>query len=180
MEEVCSTWDPVCPHPQCMVMETQLKRAYAAEAQVTCLANTAGILTAYMDNILREASLPELVATKLCLLLGMLLQISGLQGQALGWSLASLVVARRQLWLSQARILDADKVALLDALVSPGHTFGLAVEEILQRSHREREVSRQVAVLLPPRDPATRWQSPQARTITRTVPFPTALLGDLR
>ncbi|MGH0133089.1 UNVERIFIED_CONTAM: hypothetical protein FKN15_046010 [Acipenser sinensis] len=35
-------------------------------------------------------------------------------GQALGRSLASLIVARRQLWLSQARVPDADKAALLD------------------------------------------------------------------
>ncbi|MGH0173221.1 UNVERIFIED_CONTAM: hypothetical protein FKN15_073529 [Acipenser sinensis] len=51
-------------------------------------------------------------------------QISDFQGQALGRSLAGLVVARRQLRLSQARVPDADKSALLDAPISPGHTFG--------------------------------------------------------
>ncbi|MGH0165627.1 UNVERIFIED_CONTAM: hypothetical protein FKN15_074356 [Acipenser sinensis] len=35
--------DPVCPNPHCRVTETHLKRAYAA--------NTAGILTAYMDGM---------------------------------------------------------------------------------------------------------------------------------
>ncbi|MGH0174847.1 UNVERIFIED_CONTAM: hypothetical protein FKN15_068738 [Acipenser sinensis] len=68
-------------------------------------------------------------------------KISGLQGQALGWSLASLIMARRQLWLSQASVPDADKAALLYAPISPGHTFGPAVEEILQKFHRERKVS---------------------------------------
>ncbi|MGH0189016.1 UNVERIFIED_CONTAM: hypothetical protein FKN15_033201 [Acipenser sinensis] len=71
----------------------------------------AGILMAYMDGILREASLSEPVATELHLLSGVLLQIYGLQGQALGRSLASLIVARRQLWLSQARVPDTDKAA---------------------------------------------------------------------
>ncbi|MGH0154760.1 UNVERIFIED_CONTAM: hypothetical protein FKN15_033940 [Acipenser sinensis] len=70
------------------------------------------------------------------------------------------------------------------AVAVTGHTFGPAVEEILQRSHREPETSRQVATLLPPRAPVwgklSRWQSPQARTITRIVPVPMALLGDLR
>ncbi|MGH0150855.1 UNVERIFIED_CONTAM: hypothetical protein FKN15_018967 [Acipenser sinensis] len=61
-----------------------LKRAYAAEAQVTRLANTASILTTYMDGMLWEAPLPEPVASELRLLSGTLLQISGLQGQALG------------------------------------------------------------------------------------------------
>ncbi|MGH0140953.1 UNVERIFIED_CONTAM: hypothetical protein FKN15_037361 [Acipenser sinensis] len=64
---------------------------------------------------------------------GMLLQISCLQWQALGQSLASLMVARRQLWLSQARVPDMDKTVLLDVPISLGHTFGPAVEEILQR-----------------------------------------------
>ncbi|MGH0119455.1 UNVERIFIED_CONTAM: hypothetical protein FKN15_076679 [Acipenser sinensis] len=126
-------------------METQLKQAYAAEAQVTRLANTVSILTAYLDGTPQDAPFPEPVASELRLLSGTLHQISCLQGQSLGRSLASLVVARRQLWLSQARVPDADKTALLEAPISLGHTFGLA-----------------------------------ALTITRTVPIPTALLGDLR
>ncbi|MGH0157738.1 UNVERIFIED_CONTAM: hypothetical protein FKN15_034237 [Acipenser sinensis] len=105
----------------------------------------AGILMAYMDAVLREAPLPELVATELRFLSCTLLQISCLQGQALGWSLGRLIVARRQLWLSQARVPDADKAALLEAPISPRHTFGPAVEEILQRSHWEREVSQQIS-----------------------------------
>ncbi|MGH0130360.1 UNVERIFIED_CONTAM: hypothetical protein FKN15_042269 [Acipenser sinensis] len=72
----------------------------------------AGILTAYMDGILREAMLREPLASELRLFSGTLLQISSLHGQALGRSLASLVVARRQLWLSQTRVPDADKAAL--------------------------------------------------------------------
>ncbi|MGH0152841.1 UNVERIFIED_CONTAM: hypothetical protein FKN15_023594 [Acipenser sinensis] len=43
----------------------------------------------------------------------MLLQVSGFQGQALGQSLAGLVVARRQLWLSQAKVPDTDKSTYL-------------------------------------------------------------------
>ncbi|MGH0133340.1 UNVERIFIED_CONTAM: hypothetical protein FKN15_067227 [Acipenser sinensis] len=94
--------DPACPNPQCKVTETHSKRAYAAEAQASCLSNTARVLMGYMDGVLREAPLPERVATELRLLSSMLLQISGLQGKALGGSLASLIVACRQLWLSQA------------------------------------------------------------------------------
>ncbi|MGH0153465.1 UNVERIFIED_CONTAM: hypothetical protein FKN15_027294 [Acipenser sinensis] len=120
----------MCPNPQCRVTEMHLKRAYTAGAQATRLANTASVLTAYLDGVLREAPLPEPVASELHLLSDTLLQISGLQGQALGRNLAGLVVARRQLWLSQARVPDADKTALLDAPISPGHTFGPAVEEI--------------------------------------------------
>ncbi|MGH0128348.1 UNVERIFIED_CONTAM: hypothetical protein FKN15_055774 [Acipenser sinensis] len=136
-----------------------------------------------MDGIRQEALFPELMVSELCLLSGTLFHI-GLQGQALGWSLASLVVACRQLWLSQARVPNVDKAALLDSPISPGHTFGPAVEEIPKHSHRECEASRQVAALLPPRaltlGTSSHWQSPQALTITRMVPVPTAPLGDLR
>ncbi|MGH0118725.1 UNVERIFIED_CONTAM: hypothetical protein FKN15_005711 [Acipenser sinensis] len=123
--------DPACPIPQCKVMETHLKRAYAAEVQATHLSNMASVLTAYMDGVLRKDPFPELVAMELRLLFSTLLQISGLQGQAIGRSLASLIVAQRQLWLSQP-IVHADKATLIDAPISPGHNFGPAVEEILQ------------------------------------------------
>ncbi|MGH0122155.1 UNVERIFIED_CONTAM: hypothetical protein FKN15_042926 [Acipenser sinensis] len=49
------------------------------------------------------------------------------------------MVARRQLWLSQARVPDTDKASLLNAAIFPGYTFGPAVEEMLQRSHCARE-----------------------------------------
>ncbi|MGH0169632.1 UNVERIFIED_CONTAM: hypothetical protein FKN15_060173 [Acipenser sinensis] len=95
-----------------------------------------------------------------------------------------LIVARRQLWLSQARVPDADKTALLDMPISPGHTFGTALEEILQRSYWKREASRQVVALLIPRTStwgrSNHWRAPQTWTVTRTVPVRMALLGDLR
>ncbi|MGH0170033.1 UNVERIFIED_CONTAM: hypothetical protein FKN15_077959 [Acipenser sinensis] len=117
------------------------------------LANTAGLLTAYLDGILQSAPLPQPVASELRLVSGMLLQISGFQVQALDRSLAGLIVTHRQLWLSQARVPDTDKSALLDAPISPGHTFGPAVEKILQCSHWKWGVSRQVVSILPSHAP---------------------------
>ncbi|RXM31580.1 hypothetical protein EOD39_6844 [Acipenser ruthenus] len=104
--------DPTCPNGQCKVTETHLKKAYAAEAQ-------AGLLTAYLDGILQSAPLCELVASELCLVSITVLQIFGFQGQALGRSLC-IVVAHRQLWLSQGRVSDEDKSALLNEPISPG------------------------------------------------------------
>ncbi|MGH0162201.1 UNVERIFIED_CONTAM: hypothetical protein FKN15_054623 [Acipenser sinensis] len=127
-------------------MQGNLKKAYAAEAQVKCLANTADLLMAYLDGILQSAPLPEPVASELRLVLNRLLQISGFQGQALG-----LAVARRQLWLFKARVPDEDKSVLLDTPITPGHTFGSAVEEMLQRSHREHKVSQEIASMHPSR-----------------------------
>ncbi|MGH0177485.1 UNVERIFIED_CONTAM: hypothetical protein FKN15_075303 [Acipenser sinensis] len=76
--------DPASPKGQCRIKETHLKKAYAAEAQVTCLTNAAGLLTAYLDAILQSVSLPEPVASELHLVSGTLLQISDFQGQAFG------------------------------------------------------------------------------------------------
>ncbi|MGH0128082.1 UNVERIFIED_CONTAM: hypothetical protein FKN15_004522 [Acipenser sinensis] len=66
---------------------------------------------------------------ELCFISRNLLRLSKLSGQAIGRNLAALVAARRQLWLSQARVLDGEKTALLDAPISPGHTFGPAADE---------------------------------------------------
>ncbi|RXM35656.1 hypothetical protein EOD39_3960 [Acipenser ruthenus] len=98
--------DPACPNPQCRVTETHLKRAYAAEAQVTRLANTASILTTYMDGILREAPLPELPGT--------LLQISGLQGivhfvmQKLSFAATTPVLADKKKYPNFFRTVPSD------------------------------------------------------------------------
>ncbi|MGH0137832.1 UNVERIFIED_CONTAM: hypothetical protein FKN15_038396 [Acipenser sinensis] len=144
----------------------------------------AGLLTAYLDGILHLAPLPEPVASKLRLVSGTLLLISGFQGQALGRSLAGLIVACRQLLLSQARVPDMDKSALLDTSISPGHTFGPAVEKILQHSHLEREVCLQVASMLPSHAPVQdrmrRWHPPVTQSVTRTVAIPAVPRGDLR
>ncbi|MGH0141488.1 UNVERIFIED_CONTAM: hypothetical protein FKN15_068485 [Acipenser sinensis] len=138
--------DPVSHNGQCRITEAHLKKDYAAEVQATRLANMGGLLTAYLDRILHSVTLPELLASELHTVSFTLLQISGFQGHALGRSLAGLVMAHQSVAVSGEG--PGDKSTLLDAPISPGHTFGPAVEEILQRSHREREASKQVAAML--------------------------------
>ncbi|MGH0159883.1 UNVERIFIED_CONTAM: hypothetical protein FKN15_038335 [Acipenser sinensis] len=128
--------DPVCPNGQCRLMEAHLKKAYTAEAQVIRLANTGGLLTAYLDDMLQSVTLPEPLASELRLVSGTLLPISSFQGQALGRSLASLVVARRQLWLSQMRVPDADKSIL------PRDGFGILSQKYCFGGHLRIERER--------------------------------------
>ncbi|MGH0158513.1 UNVERIFIED_CONTAM: hypothetical protein FKN15_035579 [Acipenser sinensis] len=71
--------------------------------------------------------------------------------QAVGRNLTALVAAHRQLWLSHARVPDGDKAPLLGALVAPGHTFGPAVDEMLQRFYRKWESAKELVRLLPKR-----------------------------
>ncbi|MGH0133101.1 UNVERIFIED_CONTAM: hypothetical protein FKN15_038942 [Acipenser sinensis] len=104
----------------------------------------------YQAALIRD--LPECPSIALRTELGtvtqLLVKLAELNARAQGRSIASLVVARRQLWLSQARVQETDKVPLLDAPVSPEHTFGPAVEEMLQRSIKECEASQQMAALI--------------------------------
>ncbi|MGH0116553.1 UNVERIFIED_CONTAM: hypothetical protein FKN15_014753 [Acipenser sinensis] len=88
--------DPACPNPQYKVMETYLKRANAVgRRQLTCQKRQVCLRPIWTVYCTRPRSLS--------LLSSMLLQISGLQGQALGRSLTSLIVAHRQLFLMRIR-----------------------------------------------------------------------------
>ncbi|MGH0139545.1 UNVERIFIED_CONTAM: hypothetical protein FKN15_026480 [Acipenser sinensis] len=87
-----------------------------------------------------------------------------LNGQAVGRNLAALVAAHEQIWLSQAPVPDGDKALLLDTPITPGHTFGPAVDEMLQRCHRAQESMKELVQLLPKRpppvhNPAANWRT---------------------
>ncbi len=53
--------------------------------------------------------------------------------QAIGRSMASLVVLERHLWLTLTEIKDADRVSFLDAPISPSGLFGPAVKGFAER-----------------------------------------------
>ncbi|MGH0125104.1 UNVERIFIED_CONTAM: hypothetical protein FKN15_059281 [Acipenser sinensis] len=162
--------DPTCPNKQCRITEVHLKRGYAAATEAVRLSNVASLLTVYQATLLRD--LPECPSVALRTELGtiaqLLVKLVQLNARAQGRSIASLVVARRQLWLSQARVQEPDKVPLLDAPISPGHTFGPAVEEMLQCSVKAREASQQLAKMWPSKPYQPR--RPQERQWRRAPP----------
>ncbi|MGH0147720.1 UNVERIFIED_CONTAM: hypothetical protein FKN15_042362 [Acipenser sinensis] len=136
---------------QCRITEAHLKKVYAAATEAVRLSNVASLLTVYQAALLRD--LPECPSVALRTELGaiaqLLVKLAQLNARAQGRSIASLVVARRRLWLSQARVQEPDKAPLLDAPISPGHTFGPEVEEMLQHSVKAREASQQLAKMWP-------------------------------
>ncbi|MGH0120351.1 UNVERIFIED_CONTAM: hypothetical protein FKN15_067736 [Acipenser sinensis] len=154
--------DPSCPNRQCKITEANLKKGYAAASEAVRLSNVASLLTVYQAALLRD--LPECPSVALRTELGaiaqLLVKLAQMNVRAQGRSIATLVVARRQLWLSQARV----QAPLLDAPILPGHTFGPAVEEMLQRSVKAHEASQQFAKMWPskpfqPRRPQERqWR----------------------
>ncbi|MGH0116142.1 UNVERIFIED_CONTAM: hypothetical protein FKN15_074783 [Acipenser sinensis] len=110
--------DPAYPNRQCRITELHLKKGYSAATEAVRLSNVASLLSAQLNV------------------------------RAQGRSIASVVVARRQLWLLQERVQEHDKDPLLDAPITQGHTFGPAVEKMLQHSAKAHEASQQMAKML--------------------------------
>ncbi|MGH0131708.1 UNVERIFIED_CONTAM: hypothetical protein FKN15_047539 [Acipenser sinensis] len=139
--------DPACPNKQCRITEVHLKKGCSAATEAVKLSNVASLLSVYQAVLVKD--LPEYpsvsLRTELGLVAQLLVKLAQLNARAQGRSIAFLVVARRQLWLSQARDQEPDKAPLLDAPITPGHTFGPAVEEMLQRSAKAREALQQMA-----------------------------------
>ncbi|MGH0130523.1 UNVERIFIED_CONTAM: hypothetical protein FKN15_047237 [Acipenser sinensis] len=184
------TKDPACPNKQCRITEVHLKKGYSAATEAVRLSNVASLLTVYQTALIKD--LPECPSVALRAELGtvnqLLVKLAQLNARAQGRSIASLVVARRQLWLSQARVQQPDKAPLLDAPITPGHTFGPAVEEMLQRSAKAREASQQMAKMWPhkpfqprrPKEHQWRRTPPQHQPRpggTKTSPSSTAVHG---
>ncbi|KAK9981750.1 hypothetical protein ABG768_001274 [Culter alburnus] len=74
----------------------------------------------------------------------MLIRGTSAHAQALGQSMASVVQACRQVWLSQANLLDQDCMAVVAAPLVPGEVFGAPSEAALEQSRRTRELTRSV------------------------------------
>ncbi|MGH0118163.1 UNVERIFIED_CONTAM: hypothetical protein FKN15_044465 [Acipenser sinensis] len=102
--------DPTCPNKQCRTTEVHLKRGYSAATEAVRLSNLASLLSVYQAALVKD--LPDYPSVSLRAELGLIAQLlvklAQLNARAQGRSIASLVVARRQLWLSQARVQEHD------------------------------------------------------------------------
>ncbi|MGH0164107.1 UNVERIFIED_CONTAM: hypothetical protein FKN15_060286 [Acipenser sinensis] len=127
--------------------------------------NYNSILVAYQSCLLKPLSQSHRPTPKqleeLRLVNKNLLRISKFNGQAVGRNLAALIAARHQLWLPQARMADGDKAPLLNARITPGHTFGPTVDGM--RSHRAQESTKELMRLLTKRLPLVRRPAPNWR-----------------
>ncbi|MGH0153949.1 UNVERIFIED_CONTAM: hypothetical protein FKN15_045220 [Acipenser sinensis] len=98
--------DSACPNKQCRITEVHLKRGYSAATEAVRLSNLASLLLVYQAALVKD--LPDYpsvsLRTELGLIAQLLVKLDQLNARAQGRSIASLVVARRQLWLSQARV----------------------------------------------------------------------------
>ncbi len=96
----------------------------------------AKLLSAVDESELDPATLRELrSATDLAL------RATKTTAQAIGRSMASLVVLERHLWLTLTEIKDADRVSFLDAPISPSGLFGPAVKGFAERFTEAQKAS---------------------------------------
>ncbi len=97
--------------------------------------------------------------------------------QAIGRSIASLVVLERHLWLTLTEIKDADKVSFLDASMSPSGLFRPAVEGFAEHFTEAQKASQAMRHFLPKRSSSAAAQSrPRLRRLSSPrslhLPFP--------
>ncbi|MGH0167703.1 UNVERIFIED_CONTAM: hypothetical protein FKN15_052942 [Acipenser sinensis] len=152
--------DPACPNKQCRNTEVHLKRGYSAATEAVRLSNLASLLSVYQAALVKDLSdYPSVsLRTELGLIAQLLVKLAQLNAWAQSRSIASL-----------ARVQKPDKAPLLDAPITPGHTFGPAVEEMLQRSAKAREASQQLATIWPHRP--FQAKHPQEHQWRRTPPL---------
>ncbi len=107
---------------------TLLQAASALHSMAVLQVYQAKLLSAVDESEPDPATLRELrSATDLAL------RATKTTAQAIGRSMASLVVLERHLWLTLTEIKDADRVSFLDAPISPSGLFGPAVEGFAER-----------------------------------------------
>ncbi len=158
-------WKAKASHPSkpCWTTSALAGRSYASAGQAASALHSMAVLNVYQAKLLSAidesepdpATLRELrSATDLAL------RATKTTAQAIGRSMASLVVLERHLWLTLMEIKDADKVSFLDAPISPsGFSFGPAVEGVAERFTEAQKVSQAMRHFLPKRSSSAVAQS---------------------
>ncbi|KAL0200336.1 hypothetical protein M9458_003523, partial [Cirrhinus mrigala] len=112
------------------------------------------VLQVFQAKLLAEtdkSALDTATLTELRSATDLALRATKATAQAIGRSMASLVVLERHLWLTLTEIKDADKVLFLDAPVSPTGLFGPAVEGFGERFSAAQKTSQAMRHFLPKR-----------------------------
>ncbi len=157
-------WKAKANHPSkpCRTTSVLAGRSYASAGQAASALHSMAVLQVYQAKLLSAidesepdpATLRELrSATDLAL------RATKTTAQAIGRSMASLVVLERHLWLTLTEIKDADRVSFLDAPISPSGLFGPAVEGFAERFTEAQKASQAMRHFLPKRSSPAAAQS---------------------
>ena len=141
------------PNRRCRATDGMLRRAYHASATAARLACSNSLLLVYLEGLLQDlaTAAPSEEAAEMLRVADLLLRGTSAHARSLGQSMASMVQARRQVWLSRSNLSDQDCIAVLAAPVLPGEVFGPPCEAALEQSRRTRELTRSMRDMPPSR-----------------------------
>ncbi len=164
-------WTAKAAHPSkpCRTTSALAGRAYTSAGQAASALHSMAVLQVFQAKLLQcmDKAGPDPAAFReLRSATDLALRATKTTAQAIGRSMASLVVLERHLWLMLTEIKDADKVPFLDSPVSPTGLFRPAVEGFTERCSRHSSRPRQCD---------TSCQSTPALQMARVAPDPCRL-----
>ncbi len=148
-------WTAKAAHPSkpCR-MTSALAGCYTSAGQAASALHSMAVLQVFQAKLLQcmdEAGPDPAAFSELCSATDHALRTTKTTAQAIGRSMASIVVLERHLWLTLTEIKDADKVPFLDSPVSPTGLFGPAVEGFAERFTAAQKSSQAMRHFLPKR-----------------------------
>ncbi|KAL0163783.1 hypothetical protein M9458_039536, partial [Cirrhinus mrigala] len=149
-------WKAKASHPSkpCRTTSALAGRAYTSAGQAASALHSMAILQVFQAKLLAQSDKSALDPATLMELRSatdLALRATKATAQAIGRSMASLVVLERHLWLTLTEIKDADKVPFLDAPISPTGLFGPSVEGFAERFTEAQKTSQAMRHFLPKR-----------------------------
>ncbi len=140
-------WKAKAAHPSkpCRTTSALARRAYSSAGQAASAFHSMAILQVFQD----ESNPNPTAFKKLHSATDLAQCATKMTAQAIGRSMASLMVLERHLWLNLMEMKDADKVPFLDSPVSPTSLFGPAVEGFAERFTAEQKSSQAMWHFLP-------------------------------
>ncbi|KAI2664125.1 ORF V: Enzymatic polyprotein [Labeo rohita] len=153
-------WKTKASHPSkpCRTASALAGRAYTSAGQAASALHSMAILQVFQAKLLAQSdrsALDPATLTELRSATDLALRATKATAQAIGRSMANLVVLERHLWLMLTEIKDADKVPFLDAPISPTGLFGPSVEGFAERFSAAQKTSQAMRHLLPKRSSST-------------------------
>ncbi|KAL0173136.1 hypothetical protein M9458_033447, partial [Cirrhinus mrigala] len=143
-------WKTKASHPSkpCRTTSALAGRAYTSAGQAASALHSMAILQVFQAKLLAQSdrsALDPATLTELRSATDLALRATKATAQAIGRSMASLVVLERHLWLTLTEIKDTDKVPFLDAPISPTGLFGPSVEGFTERFSAAQKTSQAMA-----------------------------------
>lgn len=129
-----------CPSVQCSRTDSLLKKVYESTAYITRAENTLCQLLLATTSTLESAN----VDSSFSQFLQTALLTMGHVTRELGTLTATLLAARCQVWIAQAKLPEDCKKTLRDLLIIPGHLFGPNVSKLLDKRLKLSETTRQL------------------------------------